>query len=104
MKEKHYPIFEEEESTDRCCEPVIEYAATDSGFGGTVVTDQYYDEPWMNDGYDPGIGPYTMEELNARIDEAEAAIERAEHGDWSDWVTSEEMDTELYQECPWLLQ
>ncbi len=47
-------------------------------------------------------GPYTIEELNARIDEAEAAIARAEQGDWSDWVTSEEMDRRLYAKFPWL--
>ena len=51
---------------------------------------------------DSGIGPYTMEELNARIDEAEVFIEKAERGDWSDWVTNEEMDAELYREYPWL--
>jgi len=56
----------------------------------------------MSDDYDPGIGPYTMEELNARIDEAEIAIERAEKGDESDWVAAEEMDAELYRMFPWL--
>ncbi len=30
-----------------------------------------------------GIGPYTMEELNARIDEAEKFIAQAGKGDWS---------------------
>jgi hypothetical protein len=43
-----------------------------------------------------------MEELNARIDEADAAIDRAEAGDMSDWVTSEEMDRRLYERFPWL--
>ena len=43
-----------------------------------------------------------MDELNARIDEAELAIERAENGDESDWVTAEEMNAELYRMFPWL--
>ena len=43
-----------------------------------------------------------MEELNARIDEAEVFIEKAENGDWSDWVSSEEMTARLYQQYPWL--
>ena len=43
-----------------------------------------------------------MEELNARIDEAEVAITRSEHGDWSDWVTNKEMDQNLYAKFPWL--
>ena len=29
----------------------------------------------ISDDWDPGIGPYTIEELNARIDEAEQEID-----------------------------
>ena len=97
MKHVQYPVIDEENLSGNCREPVVEYAATGSGYDGTVIAEPEYDEPWMSDDYDPGLGPYTMEELNVRIDEAEASIERAEHGDWSDWVTSEEMDAELYQ-------
>ena len=43
-----------------------------------------------------------MEELNARIDEADAAIDRAEAGDMSDWVTEEESRENLYRSFPWL--
>ena len=57
---------------------------------------------YLPDDYDPGIGPYTMDELNARIDYAEELIAQAEKGDYSNWVTSEEMDAELYREFPWL--
>ena len=49
-----------------------------------------------------GIGPYTMEELNARIDEAEEFIEKAENGDWSDWITEEQSRANLYKKYPWL--
>ena len=56
----------------------------------------------LPDDYDPGIGPYTINELNARIDEAEIYIAQAEKGDYRNWVTSAEMDAELYKEFPWL--
>ena len=48
-----------------------------------------------------GIG-MCREPLNARIDEAEVFITQAEKGDWSNWVTSAEMDAELYRRYPWL--
>ena len=79
-------------------EPMIAYAATGSGYANTLAegTDL------LPSDYDPGIGPYSMEELNARIDEAEAAIIRAEQGDMSDWVTPEELDAELHRQFSWL--
>ena len=98
MDEKKYPIPEEEGNVGMASEPVAEYKATGSGYEGTVLDD----DPMMSDDYDPGIGPYTMEELNARIDEAEVFIEKAEKGDWSDWISSEEMTERLYQKYPWL--
>ena len=101
MEEKRYPKLDEEENAGKVSEPVVEYAATGSGFTGTTEM-ECDDDPMMSDDYDPGIGPYSMEELNARIDEAEAAIERANQGDWSDWVTSEEMTANLYKRFPWL--
>ena len=48
------------------------------------------------------IGPYTIDELNARIDEAETYIEKAERGDWSDWVTEKQSRANLYSKYPWL--
>ena len=101
MEEKKYQSFDEEENTGMVCEPPAGYAATGSGYVNTV-DDMEENETDIPDDWDPGVGPYTMEEINARIDEAEAAIERAEHGDWSDWVTSEEMDRSLYAKFPWL--
>ena len=83
----------------KCCEPAVGYAATGSGYANTIESSDDYG---ISDDWDSGIGPYTMEELNARIDEAEVFIEKAERGDWSDWVTNEEMDAELYREYPWL--
>ena len=98
MSEKKYPESVEEERTLMCGEPSASYAATGSGYVNTIVDDNCM----LPDDYDPGIGPYTMEELYARIDEAELALERAEQGDESDWVTAEEMDAEMYKMFPWL--
>lgn len=97
-EEKRYPVFEEEDGVGRCSEPPVGYAATGIGLTNTL----YDEDDLLPDDYDPGIGPYTMEELNARIDEAEVYIAQAEHGDWSNWVTNEEMDVELYSKYPWL--
>ena len=101
--EKRYPIQEEEDSVGMASEPVGGYIATGSGYVSTIDDPMEEDEDCgISDDWDPGIGPYTMEELNARIDEADAAIDRAEAGDMSDWVTSEEMDRRLYERFPWL--
>ena len=98
MDEKRYPEIEEEEGIGKCCEPEAGYAATGSGYINTLTMN----DCMLPDDYDPGVGPYTIEELNARIDEAEVYIAQAEKGNWSNWVTSEEMDTELYRRYPWL--
>jgi len=49
-------------------------------------------------------GFYTedAEELEARMAEIEAELDRVEQGDESDWVTAEEFDIELRKEFPWL--
>ena len=98
MDDKKYPESVEEGNAVMTGEPAVGYAATGSGYVDTMTDD----DCMLPDNYDPGIGPYTMEELYARIDEAELALERAEKGDESDWVTAEEMDAELYRMFPWL--
>lgn len=97
-QEKRYPVFEEEDRVGKCSEAPIDYAATGSGYVNTLSNE----DGMLPDEYDSGIGPYTMEEINARIDEAEVYIAQAERGDWSNWVTSEEMDAELFSKYPWL--
>jgi hypothetical protein len=97
MEDKRYPEIEEEEGIGMCCEPEPGYAATGSGYANTMgVRDM------ISDDFDPGIGPYTKEELNARIDEAEEFIAQAEKGDWSNWVTEEQSRANLYSKYPWL--
>ena len=101
MEEKKYPIIEEESVMDKCCESPVGYAATGSGYANIVEASDGEAVDVAED-WDPGIGPYSMEELNARIDEAEIFIEKAEKGDWSDWVTEEQSRANLYSKYPWL--
>lgn len=98
MEEKRYPVIEEEDGIGKCCEPPVGYAATGSGYMNSLSEE----DVMLPDDYDPGIGPYTMEELNARIDEAEEFIAQAEKGDWSNWVTEEQSRANLYSKYPWL--
>lgn len=98
MEEKRYPTTEEEEGIGMCREPEAGYAITDSGYANTMAdrSDK------ISDDFDPGIGPYSIEELNARIDEAEVFIAQAEKGDWSNWVTEKQSRANLYSKYPWL--
>ena len=102
MKEKKYPILDEEENVGMSCEPIVDYQASNSGFNGTAIEAEPNDDPMIPDDYDSGIGPYSLEELNARIDEAETFIEKAERGDWSDWVTEDQSRANLYSKYLWL--
>lgn len=98
MKSNKYPDSHDRNDADMCCEPYTRYAATGSGYSSTLVeTDNM-----LMDEEDPHVGPYTMEELNARIDEAEIVIANAEKGDADGWVTAEQMDAELFSTFPWL--
>lgn len=99
MTNKRYPEIDEEDGMiGMCAEPPAGYAATGSGYVNSISDE----DGMLPDDYDPGIGPYTINELNARIDEAEVYIAQAEKGDYRNWVTSAEMDAELYKEFPWL--
>ncbi|MBO4891066.1 MAG: hypothetical protein J5502_00520 [Prevotella sp.] len=101
MEEKKHPVFEEESGMDKCCESPVGYGATGSGYDNTIETCNDKGVAVADD-WDPGIGPYSLEELNARIDEAELCIEKAEKGDWSDWVSEEQSRANLYSKYPWL--
>ena len=101
MEEKKYPVLDEESGIDKCGESPVGYGATDSGYDNAVGTCDNNGVAVADD-WDPGIGPYSLEELNARIDEAELCIEKAEKGDWSDWVSEEQSRANLYNKYPWL--
>ena len=98
MEEKRYPDIEEPDGIGMCCEPEAGYAATGSRYANTMANACEI----IPDDFDPGIGPYSIEELNARIDEAEVFIAQAEKGDWSNWVTEEQSRSNLYSKYPWL--
>ena len=100
MEDNRYPEFEKEQDTNQCSEPSVGYTAVGSGYTNTITPKN--EDNAVADNWDPGIGPYTMEELNARIDEAEVFIEKAENGDWSDWITEEQSRANLYKKYPWL--
>ena len=96
MKEKRYPVFEEEEGIGMCAEPVVEAAMplTRSANGITEVHDWIDDLDW--DKF-PSYGPFSEEEAIARIERAERDLK-----DPSKWTSSEEFTKQLYEEFPWL--
>jgi hypothetical protein len=98
MEEKKYPGIEEEESTGMCSEPEVGCYVTGEGYTNTMAERH----EMISDDFDPGIGPYTNEELEARIEEAEVFIAQAEKGDWSNWVTENQSRANLYSKYPWL--
>jgi hypothetical protein len=98
MEERKYPEIEERDGIGMCSEPEAGYLATGSGYANTMADTC----DLISDDFDPGIGPYTIEELNARIDESEAFIAQAENGDCSNWVTENQSRANLYSKYPWL--
>ncbi len=100
MEDNRYPDLEMDQDANQCSEPPVDYTAVNSGYTNTIAPKD--DDNVVVDNWDPGIGPYTMEELNARIDEAEVFIEKAENGDWSDWISEEQSRANLYKKYPWL--
>ena len=74
MEEKRYPIFEDDDD---------------------IATDEELDKLDWN--RFPNFGPFSEEEAKARIEEAEKDL-----SDPSMWISSEEMNRQLYEEFPWL--
>ena len=89
----------EQEQTDQAGEPTIAAQQQQRQWGSVPVDDTEADgddNPWLNDDFDPGVGPYTLEELYARIDEAEESVRRGLGKSWS------QVEAELKAEFPWL--
>ncbi len=89
----------EQEQTDQAGEPTIAAQQQSRQWGSVPVDDTEADgddNPWLNDDFDPGVGPYTLEELYARIDEAEANVAAGM------WLTEEESRHRLKQKFPCL--
>ena len=72
------------------------------GILGMLHTLSAADKRWLADRLyedaeqEEHLAPYTMEELNARIDEFEAELEAGE------WLTSEEAGKQVREALPWL--
>ena len=89
----------EHEQTDQAGEPAVVALQQQRQWGSVPVDDTEADgddNPWLNDDFDPGVGPYTLEELYARIDEAEANVAAGM------WLTEEESRNRIRQKFPWL--
>ena len=103
MKEKHYPILEEEESVGMACEPAAGAVAAFTTYDGGDVS--YDDDVASDEDLDkldwdrfPSLGPFSEEEAIARIDKFEEELARGE----VKWISSEEAWKQLYEKYPWV--
>ncbi len=83
-----------EQMVGRAAEPTVVYPVRPGSNGITYVHDELDDLDWSRI---PILGPKTIEEAIARIEQAEAEMD-----DPTKWVTSEQMWAELHQKFPWL--
>ena len=89
----------EHEQTDQAGEPAVVALQQSQAWTSEPIDDTEADgedNPWLSDDFDPGVGPYTLEELYARIDEAEANVAAGM------WLTEEESRHRIRQKFPWL--
>mgnify|MGYP003468263157 FL=1 len=93
MKTKPYPQIEEKPM--KVDEPAVAYQRTDPT---SYHKAQMFDHPKseMDNMEEEWLRPFTMEELNRRMDEAEAEIEAGEV------MTCEEANAEIRRLLPWL--
>lgn len=93
MEEKEYPKIEEEDGFGAltAAEPAVAYATNAYSYHNQQKS---FDYP---DNYDPGIGPYTIEELEARIDRTEQDAD-----DPSKWIWVDDFWSSMRKEHQWL--
>ena len=93
MKTKPYPQIEEKPM--KVDESAVAYQCTDPA---CYRKSQIFDHPKseMDNMEEEWLRPFTMEELNRRMDEAEAEIEAGEV------MTCEEANAEIRRLLPWL--
>ena len=94
MEKKKYPIFEEDNSVGMASEPMETMAVDSKHIGMSHVHDDLDNVDWSD--Y-PIFGPKTLDEAMARIEKAEA-----EKNDPTKWMSSEELDSVLFEKYPWL--
>ena len=95
MEEKKYPIIEEEDSYDvmAAAEPAVAYAVNHQE---TLSQDERILFEYPKD-YDPGIGPYSIKEMNERIDRAERDGNNPDK-----WVRVDDFWAAMQKEHVWL--
>ena len=93
MKTKPYPQIEEKPM--KVDEPAVAYQCTDpTSYRKAQMFD--YPKSEMDNMEEEWLRPFTMEELNRRMDEAEVEIEAGEV------MTCEEANAEIRRLLPWL--
>ena len=95
MEEKKYPVIEEENCYDAmtAAEPAVAYAVNHQE---TLSQDERVLFEYPKD-YDPGIGPYSIEEMNERIDRAERDGNNPDK-----WVRVDDFWAAMQKEHVWL--
>ena len=92
MEGKKYPKTEEDGyGALSATEPAVAYASEGCQHLQELEMIEYPDD------YDPGIGPYSIEELNSRIERTEKDI-----NDPSKWVHVDDFWAAMKREHPWL--
>ena len=95
MKEKKYPVIEEEEGKDVACEPVATAAVPLTDVDDPINDNEQDELDWS---HFPSQGPFSEEEAVARIDEFEEQLRNGQ----VEWIPSEQAWEHLYNKFPWL--
>lgn len=96
MEEKRFPQLEKKENEGVVSDPMVELTNTTGGYTN-LSSPINTREDW-----NPGIGPFSVDELNSRIDEADSALDRYLKGDDSEWVTEKQSRENFYSKYTWL--
>lgn len=94
MEEKKYPTMEEEDGLG--CMNAEESAVAYTQRNNVTFLNQEETFDYPQD-YDPGFGPYSMEEMNARIDKAESDRDNPDK-----WIRVDDFWAAMRKEHLWL--
>ena len=93
MEEKRYPVIEDvDDGSCIAAEPAVAY--TESPRVTYLNQEKPFDYP---QDYDPGFGPYSVEEMNARIDKVELDRSNPER-----WIRVDDFWEAMQKEHLWL--
>lgn len=96
MEEKRFPQLEKEENEGIVSDPMVEMTSPTKSYTDLSVHINTRED------WNPGIGPFSVDELNSRIDEADAALDRYSKGDDGEWVTEKQLRENYYTKYTWL--